>query len=92
MEEAVSAAAQADAGGKSDVDELFEEAGRFLVKNEKASTGSLQRNVRIGFNRAARIMDQLADAGVVSKENGTKPREVLMNEQQYEDFLKSRNS
>ena len=92
VEEAVSAAAQADAGGKSDVDELFEEAGRFLVKNEKASTGSLQRNFRIGFNRAARIMDQLADAGVVSKENGTKPREVLMNEQQYEDFLKSRNS
>jgi S-DNA-T family DNA segregation ATPase FtsK/SpoIIIE len=92
VEEAVAAAVTAESGGKDDVDELFEEAGRFLVKNEKASTGSLQRNFRIGFNRAARIMDQLAEEGVVSKENGTKPREVLMNEQQYEELLKKRNS
>ena len=90
--EAVDAAALSESGGKDDVDELFAEAGRFLVKNEKASTGSLQRNFRIGFNRAARIMDQLAEAGVVSRENGTKPRDVLMNEQQYEEFLKTRNS
>ena len=43
--------------------------------------------LKIGFNRAARIMDQLADAGVVGEEQGTKPREILMNEAQFEELL-----
>ena len=51
-----------------DQDELFETAGRFIIEQEKASIGNLQRHLRIGFNRAARIMDQLYAAGVVSKD------------------------
>ena len=51
-----------------DQDELFETAGRFIIDQEKASIGNLQRHLRIGFNRAARIMDQLYAAGVVSKD------------------------
>ena len=47
----------------------------------------LQRAFKIGFNRAARIMDQLEDAGVVGPEAGTKPREILMSEEQLENYL-----
>ena len=47
----------------------------------------LQRMFKIGFNRAARIMDQLAEAGVVGPEEGTKPRKILMTEAEFEAFL-----
>ena len=47
----------------------------------------LQRVLKIGFNRAARIMDQLAEAGVVGEEEGTKPRKVLMSMEQFEQFI-----
>jgi S-DNA-T family DNA segregation ATPase FtsK/SpoIIIE len=47
----------------------------------------LQRVFRIGFNRAARIMDQLYEAGVVGPEEGTKPRKVLMSEEQFEAYV-----
>ena len=47
----------------------------------------LQRWFKIGFNRAARIMDQLADAGVVGEEEGTKPRKVLMSPEQFEQYI-----
>ena len=47
----------------------------------------LQRVFKIGFNRAARIMDQLNDAGVVSDEEGTKPRRVLMTMEEFEQLL-----
>jgi S-DNA-T family DNA segregation ATPase FtsK/SpoIIIE len=47
----------------------------------------LQRWFKIGFNRAARIMDQLADAGVVGEEQGTKPREILMSQEQFEQYI-----
>ncbi len=56
-------------------------------KKDKASIGMLQRVLKIGFNRAARIMDQLADAGVVGPEEGTKPRKVLMSMEQFENYL-----
>ncbi|MGN1160181.1 MAG: DNA translocase FtsK [Lachnospiraceae bacterium] len=71
----------------SETDELFAEAGRFIIEKDKASIGMLQRAFRIGFNRAARIMDQLADAGVVGEEEGTKPRKVLMSMEQFENYL-----
>lgn len=75
-------------GGSADEnDELFAEAGRFIIEKDKASIGMLQRAFRIGFNRAARIMDQLADAGVVGEEEGTKPRKVLMSMEQFENYL-----
>lgn len=74
-------------GGAPDQDELFVEAGMFIIEKEKASIGLLQRMFRIGFNRAARIMDQLADAGVVGPEEGTKARQILMSKEQFENYL-----
>ena len=57
------------------------------IEKEKASIGMLQRVFKIGFNRAARIMDQLAEAGVVGDEEGTKPRKILMTMVQFEEML-----
>ncbi len=68
-------------------DEYFVEAGKFIIEKDKASIGMLQRVFKIGFNRAARIMDQLCEAGVVGEEEGTKPRKVLMSEEQFEQFI-----
>lgn len=70
-----------------DRDELFVEAGMFIIEKDKASIGLLQRMFRIGFNRAARIMDQLSDAGVVGPEEGTKARQILMSKEQFENYL-----
>ena len=67
-----------------DRDSYFDDAARFLIEKEKGSIGMLQRNFRIGFNRAARIMDQLEEAGIVGPEEGTKPRRVLMTMAEYE--------
>ena len=77
------------AGGNdiSDRDELFEAAGRYIIEKDRASIGNLQRNFKIGFNRAARIMDQLANAGVVGDEAGTKRREILMNMDEFLNVL-----
>ncbi len=68
-------------------DTLFRDAGLFIIDNNKASIGMLQRKFKVGFNRAARIMDQLADAGVVGPEEGTKPRQILMGRDQFENYL-----
>ena len=76
-----------DSSGESDIDEYFERAGRFIIEKDKASIGMLQRLLKIGFNRAARIMDQLADAGVVGPEEGTKPRKILMSMEEFEDYI-----
>ena len=67
--------------------EAFVEAAKFIIEKDKASIGMLQRVFRIGFNRAARIMDQLSDAGVVGPEEGTKPRVILMSMEQFENYL-----
>ena len=76
-------------GGSSadDRDAYFVEAGKFIIEKEKASIGMLQRMFKIGFNRAARIMDQLCDAGVVGPEEGTKPRKVLMSAEEFENYI-----
>ena len=74
--------------GDDDRDSLFADAGRFVIENEKGSIGSLQRHFKIGFNRAGRIMDQLADAKVVGPELGTKPRKVEMTMEEFETLLK----
>ncbi len=78
-----------ESGGdsRSDRDEYFAQAGRFIIEKDKASIGMLQRMYKIGFNRAARIMDQLAEAGVVSEDEGTKPRKVLMTLEEFEEML-----
>ncbi len=79
--------AESGGDGRSDRDEYFAQAGRFIIEKDKASIGMLQRMYKIGFNRAARIMDQLAEAGVVSEDEGTKPRKVLMTPEEFEEML-----
>ncbi len=77
------------AGGQNERDALFTDAGKFIIEKDKASIGMLQRMFKIGFNRAARIMDQLAEAGVVGEEEGTKPRKILMSMEEFEEFLEA---
>ena len=77
--------ASTDSG--SERDDYFADAGRFIIDKDKASIGMLQRVFKIGFNRAARIMDQLCDYGVVGEEEGTKPRKVLMTMEEFEQLL-----
>ena len=97
--EQVNAAAQVESIKEGNVpteeddgfDAYFEEAGKLVIDKDKASIGMFQRVYRIGFNRAARIMDQLAEAGVVSAEDGTKPRKVLMSKDDFEAFIMSRH-
>jgi S-DNA-T family DNA segregation ATPase FtsK/SpoIIIE len=80
-------AVEAATAAANERDEYFIEAGRFIIEKDKASIGMLQRVYRIGFNRAARIMDQLAEVGVVGPEEGTKPRKILMSAEEYEQFI-----
>lgn len=68
-------------------DDYFAEAGKFVIEKDKGSISMLQRMFRIGFNRAARIMDQLEEAGVVGAEEGAKPRRVLMSMEEFEQFV-----
>lgn len=70
-------------------DEFFAKAGRFIIEKNKASIGLLQRVFKIGFNRADCIMDQLAEAGVVSQESSTRARRVLMTMPEFEQFLEN---
>ncbi len=81
------AAAGSVSDGGSEYDQYFADAGRFIIEKNKASIGMLQRVFKIGFNRAARIMDQLCEAGVVGEEEGTKPRKVLMTAEEFEQFV-----
>ncbi len=90
--EVSSKSAQSSAGNdpadtSSDLDPLFAQAGAAIIEKDKASIGMLQRLYKIGFNRAARIMDQLSDAGVVGPEEGTKPRKILMNKEQFDQMI-----
>ncbi len=78
------AAPGADAGGR---DVYFVDAAKLLMDKGKASIGMLQRYFKVGFNRAARIMDQLEEAGVVGPEEGTKPRQILMNPETFDAML-----
>jgi S-DNA-T family DNA segregation ATPase FtsK/SpoIIIE len=68
-------------------DELFERCGLFLIEKGKGTSNILQRTFRIGFNRAARILDQLTEAGVLGPDEGTKPRQVLMTKEEFEEML-----
>ena len=79
-------AGKSSKGASSLYDDYFIEAGRLLIEKNKASIGMLQRTFSIGFNRAARIMDQLTGVGVVGQEEGTKPRKILMSAEQFEAF------
>ena len=71
-------------------DALFEEAARIVVNTQQGSTSMLQRQLKLGYNRAGRIMDQLENTGVVGSFNGAKAREVLISDIQHlEQFLES---
>lgn len=63
----------------SDRDDMFDEAKALVIKEKKASTSYIQRRLKIGYSRAARILDELEEAGVVGPGNGAKPREILMD-------------
>ena len=89
IEQQVNSPGAAAGGAGEDRDVHFEDAGKFIIEKEKASIGMLQRMFKIGFNRAARIMDQLCDAGVVGPEEGTKPRKVLMSMEQFENYIEN---
>ena len=64
----------------SQLDAMFDEVAHFVVQNQQGSTSSIQRRFSIGYNRAGRIMDQLEMAGVVGRAEGSKPREVLIQD------------
>lgn len=73
-------------------DPLFEEAARIIVGTQQGSTSMLQRQLKIGYNRAGRIMDQLEAIGIVGGFNGAKPREVLISDlHSLEQFLENLN-
>ena len=76
-------------GGEAgdDRDEYFRTAAELVIDSDKASIGMLQRRLKIGFNRAARIMDQLAEEGIVGPDEGTKPRQILMSKEQFEQYV-----
>ena len=69
---------------QSEEDELFLEACEFVVNQGGASTSSLQRRFRIGYNRAARLIDMMEEQGIISENRGSKPRDVLISEEELD--------
>lgn len=70
------------ASDSSDGDELIDEAIKIVVEYNQASTSFLQRKLRIGFNRAARIMDELEERGIISEKDGSRPRQILISKEE----------
>ena len=66
--------------GSDEDEELLNEAVPYLIRSGKASTSMLQRRLRIGYSRAARLMDALEDQGIIGAQDGARPREVLIDE------------
>ena len=66
----------------SDTDELLEEAMKLVIDYQQASTSFIQRKLRVGFNRASRIMDELEEHGIISEKDGSKPRQVLVSKEE----------
>lgn len=73
-------------------DELTEDAIAFIMKQKKASASMLQRRFRIGYNRAASIIDEIEARGIISPADGSKPRQVLYTEEEYYDAIDSQNN
>jgi S-DNA-T family DNA segregation ATPase FtsK/SpoIIIE len=75
-------------GGSDSRDELFPDAARIVVRHQQGSTSLLQRYLKVGYARAARIMDELESAGIVGAPNGSKGREVMLDsEMELEAYL-----
>ena len=77
--------------GNEDVDELLNEAINIVVEFQQASTSFLQRKLRVGFNRASRIMDQLEERHIISEKDGSRPRQVLITKEQLLDDQNKEN-
>jgi len=74
----------------NDLDPMFEDAARVIVRHQQGSVSLLQRRLKLGYSRAARIVDQLEQAGIVGPSEGSKAREVIVdNEEQLETILRS---
>ncbi|WP_455257293.1 DNA translocase FtsK [Peptoniphilus asaccharolyticus] len=71
----------------SDRDELFNEAVKYIISDEQASISYLQRKLKIGYSRAARIVDQLEDSGIIGPHEGSKPRKLLLTEEEIKEML-----
>ena len=86
-ENAIEKGVSGESGGSgfdpNEKDDMFVEAGRLVIEQQNASIGMLQRRFRMGFNRAARVIDQLEAEGVISAQDGKKPREVLMSIEEF---------
>lgn len=74
-------------GIMGDEDQLLEEAKEIIISAGKASTSFLQRRLRIGYSRAASILDMLEENGIVGPSNGSKPREIMISREQYENSV-----
>ncbi len=74
-------------GGSGDSDDLLEEAKELIINSGKASASYLQRRLSVGYARAARLLDLLEEAGVISAGNGSKPREILITREQYDSII-----
>lgn len=74
---------------KAEMDELFEDAAKLVIATGQASVSLLQRRLRVGYSRAARLMDTLENQGVVGGYEGSKPRNVLMTYEQFERLLEN---
>ncbi|MBR2695905.1 MAG: hypothetical protein IKE48_00165 [Parasporobacterium sp.] len=86
---------QMDFGGESakpnnSQDEYLYEAGKLCIEMGKASSSMLQRHFSVGFNRAAKIIDQLTEMGAISQPNGAKPREILVDLYTFEEMFQSK--
>ena len=81
---------QADGNFLTDLDPMFEDAARVIVRHQQGSVSLLQRRLKLGYSRAARIVDQLEEAGIVGGSEGSKAREVkIENEQQLDTLLRA---
>lgn len=86
MVDQITAVAKTASGPSEETDEFFEQAVDLILEKEKASVSMLQRQFRIGYNRAARLMDELERRGLVGPEEGSKPRKVLITRAQWEEM------
>jgi len=71
--------------GREEQDELFDEAVRLVVEAQQASTSFLQRRMKVGYSRAARLMDELETAGIVGPAEGAKPRQILIDGEELDE-------
>ncbi|TPE21652.1 FtsK/SpoIIIE family DNA translocase [Clostridium perfringens] len=86
LEHINSATIASEGNGDGDRDELLDEAIEIVVESGQASASYLQRRLRIGFNRAARIIEELEECGVISRRDGSKPRQVLVSKDELENM------